>query len=1390
MKHKIKVLIAAFIMLFVFAMVACTRTNGSKEKVQAAKDALSIEFAEGDTATSVTKDIDLPNSWEEVNISWVSSNTDVITEQGLVTRQAIDTEVLLTATLSYDGESDTKDFELLVLAETRTDEQIIEDVKNSLSILFTADGDTLSHVTDDLILTTVLEGVAISWQSSDASVVSTSGAVNRQDVDVIVELTALLTRGSATDNKHFTVTIKADSENLLLYAKASLLAYYDTTLAIDGFELIQNIELITNIEQATVYWSSSHPDIVSTNGVVIRPAFDQNDISVTLTATVEINGLSDTIDFTVLVLSQREVIEEVIIQDTQTIEASSTDFGYFSENGIVVSYLETFKYTTIGSRSILEVNEVVSAMPLIYIIKIDDYREDFQTYMAQFELPSTYDVVSYGFITSTQAVPLTLSTPQATIYQSNALKAETNEFLTSFDESLGISSVRAYVTFDGSEGIQTIYSLVNFGVEVYEVSFDDDIQYVLHGQQVALPDTPSRAGYRFDGWFVNDVLFDKDTVVTSDLVIESKWTEKESYIEGNVSDLWQQVEGVLISFGDQSVLTDSSGYFKIENITAQSDKLVLSKAAYMTKEIDIKKSDFSDLDVLELGPVNLALDFVELGELGGNNTILWDGYHTRDKNQLIFRFITNQVNEAHGRDGIGVFLSVTDEAGTVRSTYEILFGFYLGDYIVVDHYPNNVKTRLVSGYYSLPNGISIDVEIKNDQAIMTGYIPFNAISQLMGESFDAYRTYGLSMTSDDLSRNTWDLWYRPDLPGITGNNGEVVRANPRDYIRIASDNTLFNAINNFDTYVYGYTTPDAEITLGNLVVHSDAEGLYGFAFNRTESQLTLSVSKDGFYPFETTLELLDQVTVYQVPLSDLEEVTTDIEITVIDANTQLELSDVMVIHNSLTYQTDEMGIVYIENVSVSGDVTLVFEKDDYFTYDLVILTSDLDNSTYRTTVSLYPVDYEVRYSGYVIDVFGPVSGATVLLENLDLTITTDETGYYEFDQITLDQYTFIVTSNDHETLTELVSPGQATNGEVIKYFDLFLVSAEIGEVGVYTKNVTIWHGSLTRNNSFIKLVFTTAELIDISLNSNEQLDLFFHLKYPTSYMRTDYTFNINVAANNQINVYQYPNDAKILTESFVPSLEKGIDAAWVQDENGTRVEVLIDWEYFASVDAQYAQNSQSDIWFTMNTVRGNTYHWWTREDLPGVFTDGNYAVNREVPVDYVRFDINNELSVLENYTLEMFAEQVALSSANHENYEFSLENMATAQAMEIRTIATGELLFSDRPNFHFLDDIIEVVKGLQFTHGSIDGFVPTTVTEAGYMVMIIPFGNPGSVHGYDVLNEQIATDDWLLIVDRQIRVRGSNIGDYLNYYVKWVEAGDVIQYGKWNIPVYINSEGV
>ncbi|MDD4583156.1 MAG: S-layer homology domain-containing protein [Eubacteriales bacterium] len=83
-------------------------------KVAIAKENLTL----GDV-TAVTADLTLPSTQDDATITWVSSNTEVIANDGKVTRPAFgeeDTSVTLTATIDVGGARGTKDFTVVVKA--------------------------------------------------------------------------------------------------------------------------------------------------------------------------------------------------------------------------------------------------------------------------------------------------------------------------------------------------------------------------------------------------------------------------------------------------------------------------------------------------------------------------------------------------------------------------------------------------------------------------------------------------------------------------------------------------------------------------------------------------------------------------------------------------------------------------------------------------------------------------------------------------------------------------------------------------------------------------------------------------------------------------------------------------------------------------------------------------------------------------------------------------------------------------------------------------------------------------------------------------------------------------------------------------------------------------
>ena len=281
------------------------------QAVAAAKAALAVGYASGDSAASVTQNLTLPATGIDTStIAWSSSDTSVVTNAGVVTRPSVgDASVTLTATVTVGSASDTKTFPITVKAQM-TDAQAVAAAKAALAVGY-ASGDSAASVTQNLTLaTTGIDNSTIAWASSDSSVVSNAGAVTRaSEGDASVTLTATITVGSASDTKTFPITVKAqmtDAEAVAA-AKAALTIGYatgDSTASVT-----QNLRLTVNgTNSCTVSWASSDA-AVAVDGTVTRPL--TGDVQLTLTATITYHAASDTKVFNITVKAQMTDAEAV-----------------------------------------------------------------------------------------------------------------------------------------------------------------------------------------------------------------------------------------------------------------------------------------------------------------------------------------------------------------------------------------------------------------------------------------------------------------------------------------------------------------------------------------------------------------------------------------------------------------------------------------------------------------------------------------------------------------------------------------------------------------------------------------------------------------------------------------------------------------------------------------------------------------------------------------------------------------------------------------------------------------------------------------------------------------------------------------------------------------------
>ena len=164
----------------------------------------------------VTTNLSLPRTTtigkaeREADITkWVSSNPEVISETGVVTRPLIDQDVTMSATVTRSGISVEKPLTFRVKGRATVEDLVDMDAK---ALTIPNADDIRGNIT---LPSTGANGSKISWKSSNEAVIRTTsnrqilpGAVTRQTEDTQVTLTATISYNNVTQQKTFPCTVK------------------------------------------------------------------------------------------------------------------------------------------------------------------------------------------------------------------------------------------------------------------------------------------------------------------------------------------------------------------------------------------------------------------------------------------------------------------------------------------------------------------------------------------------------------------------------------------------------------------------------------------------------------------------------------------------------------------------------------------------------------------------------------------------------------------------------------------------------------------------------------------------------------------------------------------------------------------------------------------------------------------------------------------------------------------------------------------------------------------------------------------------------------------------------------------------------------------------------
>ena len=218
-------------------------------------------------------------------VNWESSNEEVVTTKGLVTYQAEDTEVTLTATISYDKVKYSKEFKVVIKAFDTTE------MKNYLDSLTIP-----SEISEKIDLPTSYKSsnntYGISWKSNNEDILSNKGEIGISLKDTVVTLTAYIKIDNVTLSKNFEIKVLKSSND-------QVLEILNDSIRVQKMAN-SDIYLPTNLgNNITCSWTSSNESILSNDGKIITTVNGPQEVI--LTANIKIGEETMTKEYKIIV---------------------------------------------------------------------------------------------------------------------------------------------------------------------------------------------------------------------------------------------------------------------------------------------------------------------------------------------------------------------------------------------------------------------------------------------------------------------------------------------------------------------------------------------------------------------------------------------------------------------------------------------------------------------------------------------------------------------------------------------------------------------------------------------------------------------------------------------------------------------------------------------------------------------------------------------------------------------------------------------------------------------------------------------------------------------------------------------------------------------------------
>jgi hypothetical protein len=1001
--------------------------------------------------------------------------------------------------------------ETTTVEETTTEEF---DFTTLVAALKTEYADTLDNeefvATDDLTLVSTIQEVSVSWSSNNTDLLSDAGVVTRpsyNEGNQTVVLTATLTVGEQTEDVQFFVTIqkldKSDAERAgEVFTIVTAFPTKEKWTSVDELEFLSSGQDLDGVEY-NVTWSSSHPEIIATDGSITQP--ETEDVDVTITATININSVDYTKDvvFTVAKIEEGQpvntIAEAIALGEGAyvnvlgvTVNAIMKDGTFFFTDGVDIMYVYSTS-TDVEVGQVYDITgefvyyylapEFVSSQghPIKAVASTDDAVE------APFTTGTVMDVIS-GLTTPTEENPFDYEVYEITakiFYEESWGNYSLFLVPTDYDFTVPLADGQTQPTGDS--------------IMVYYRS-NLDVLKGLHGEEVTLK--VQTHGWRTDleVWYANffgsygDVVvnFATDTdAVTAALNTVDFPTE---ITEDMTLDLLPNIFGVDLTYAstDDLVINATTG---VVDFASQTTQVTVDLTVTATKGTVTDTKVFT-IKVGELPTITVA------DALATSNDVLL-------KTQGVVYYLSQEGY--YIQDATGKVFVYTGGAPTVA----------LGDEIVIVGLRGEYKGS---------------AQLKNttiESTVSTG----NDYTQTVLEAFDPATT---TLEAGYL----YTVQARVELEGSFNNiffyDGETKIGGLR-YKSLADSVTALEAY-------------DGVVIIVDLLYYN-LDGVPMFYFNGGDSDITVYVMSDAEKIAEDKAALdfggdLYEATDVVLPATGTNGSAIAWAITA-DAGSNATLTDGTL---SLLAVTEEATVEITATLTL-GDLT----ETAVFTYTLKNLTlvnlADFSSQTLGATVTVRGIVYAVTQNGFFIDdttglLFVYTGGAPVYVAGDEVELT-GAVGQYanEFQLTGVAEYpAAITTGNVYEQTPVVFEDGVTTlvAGQTYTVIGTVAIEGSFNNAFIYYNDVDnfgIYYKSPSASIDAIKA--EVGNLVAVNIIYYNGGNSFVYVGDASGVMPVYTDFTLLHA--NDLGVWTIPDGTEVYVKGVVTGF--GYNCIYLQDEN-------------------------------------------------------------------------------------------------------------------------------------------------------------------------------------------------------------------------------------------------